>query len=180
MRRIGWIAVALPCLLAGCQVELDAPATAALDEIEGSPPTAVVAGRVASLQPDARAALEASRLPVLLPADEALLATAVVTSGPHFVAWGADGDGIHVSLHGTDHRWAVGDPPAEPPPDSVRGRRAYVTVNEGIQMASWTESGVAWALDVECDAVDRDDRCASDAYVRELAETLDVAGGGDQ
>ncbi|MEZ4337326.1 MAG: hypothetical protein R3B82_11950 [Sandaracinaceae bacterium] len=161
-------------LLAGCgRVDGAEPRTAALDEVAPGPETVVVTDRVAMLGPDARAALDESRLPVLLPADEDLLATAVVTSGPHFVAWGADGEGVHVSLHGTDYQWAIGDAPPEPPIDQVRSRRAYVSMNEGIQMASWIEDGVAWALDVECDAVERDARCASDTYVRELAESLE-------
>lgn len=172
MRSTALVAV-VAVVLAGCgRAEVAEPSSVALDEVAPATETAVAPDRLASLGPDARAAALEARLPVLLPADEELLATAVVTSGPHFVAWGADGDGVHVSLHGTDYQWVIGDAPPEPPTDSVRSRRAYVTQNEGIQMASWIEDGVAWALDVECDAVERDARCASDTYVRELAESL--------
>ena len=176
MNAIRWIAVL--CALAGCQVEAVGTSAAELGEVEPEEPAPVLLDRVASLRPASRATLEQSRLPVLLPADEDLLATAVVTTGSHFVAWGADGDGVHVSLHGTDHQWAVGEGPPEPPVDSVRGHRAYVSVNEGIHVATWTEAGVMWALDVECDAVLEDDRCADDAYVRSLAESLERVGGG--
>ena len=175
---LGWVLVLVA--LAGCSTEDPAWASADLDEVAAAPSTApVLTDRVARLDPESRATVEASRLPILLPADEALLDTAVVTSGPHFIAWGGQADGVFVSVHGTDHRWTVGreEPTEMPPADLVRGRPGLVTENEGIRIATWDEGGIAWALDVECEQVERDARCADDSYVRALAESLELHGG---
>lgn len=167
--------VVLSALAIGCHGG-DLAHVAPLEEVapgsQGSPFTGV-AGRFEALSPDAQRAIESSRLPILLPENPALLASVLVTTGPHFVAWAAQGDGVHVSLHGTDHRWRVGtEAPPAPEPDQVRGMRAVVSQNEGIQTATWDEGGVAWALDLECAQAYRDARCAEPSYVRALAETL--------
>jgi hypothetical protein len=61
--------------------------------------------------------------------------------------------------------------------DVVRGRDAWITQNEGIWSATWTEHGVSYVLEVECARPGEDARCASDAYVRALAEELVFVGG---
>lgn len=135
--------------------------------------------RLALLPAESAAVLRASRLPMLLPRDPALLAGAVVTAGPRFTALSAQGEGFSVSVAGTDARHELAEemPPPEPR-DQVRGRPATFTVNDGIRTVSWDEASVAWALDVECFDVERDARCASDDYLRELAESLALVGGG--
>lgn len=151
---------------------------APLEEVVPTRSTDVVVDRLAALPGEARRSIGASRLPILLPEDPALLASTIVTSGAHFVAWSAEGDGLHISLHGTDYRWRVGTDAAPPPgTDQVRGRLAVVSENEGIQTATWDEDGLAWALDVECEQVYDDARCTEQSYVRALAETLQGFGG---
>jgi len=151
---------------------------APLEEVVPTRSPEVVTDRLTALPAEARRAVEASRLPILLPEDPSLLASAIVTSGAHFIAWSAEGDDVHVSLQGTDFRWRVGTEPAPlPGTDQVRGRIAVVSENEGIQTATWDEDGVAWALDVECAEVYDDARCTEQSYVRALAETLQGFGG---
>jgi hypothetical protein len=60
---------------------------------------------------------------------------------------------------------------------TVRGLHGFVTVNEGIRSASWTENGVSYTLDVECHDPFGDARCTGDAFVLELADSLVYVGG---
>lgn len=60
---------------------------------------------------------------------------------------------------------------------ALRGGRGFVTVNEGIRTASFMENGAAYSVDVEC-ASPSDTKCASDAFVVNLVESLVYVGGG--
>lgn len=177
MRLIASLLV-FAALSVGCSVEAASEVSTSLDEVEADQAAPVLVDRVALLSADARDALDASPHALLLPDDPTLLASTVVMSGPHFVAWAARDDGVAIALHGTDFRWTVGnDAPPPPPTDQVRGQLAEVSQNEGIRTATWDEGGFAWALDVECEDVYHDARCADDAYVRALAERLAFVGG---
>jgi hypothetical protein len=60
---------------------------------------------------------------------------------------------------------------------AMRGTSGFTTVNERIRTATWIEAGAAHALDLEC-ADPTDARCADDALLLELVESLARAGGG--
>lgn len=135
--------------------------------------------RLALLPAASQDVLQSSRLPILLPRDPALLASAIVTAGPSFTALSAQGEGFSVSIAGTDRRHEIAEetPPPDPT-DQVRGQPATFTVNDGIRTVTWDEASVAWAVDVECFDVESDARCTSDDYLRSLAESLELVGGG--
>lgn len=172
--------ILLALSLAACGEAAPRASEGALNETSPGPTVPVLEHpRLALLPAESAAVLRASRLPMLLPSDPALLERAIVTAGPRFAALSAQGEGFSVSIAGTDARHELAEelPPPEPR-DQVRGRPATFTVNDGIRTASWDEASVAWALDVECFEVESDARCASDDYLRELAEGLALVGGG--
>ncbi|MEZ4250284.1 MAG: hypothetical protein R3B99_18785 [Polyangiales bacterium] len=55
----------------------------------------------------------------------------------------------------------------------ARGFGAWDTVNEGIRSLAWEENGAAYTLEVEC-ASPIDRRCTDEAFLRELADQLEV------
>jgi hypothetical protein len=139
------------------------------------------AASLARLSEAAREAVARSRVPVLLPKRDGLLARAVVMPSAHYTAVSIPAEdpdhGVTVSLQANRiaHRYA------EVPPalgrDVVRGHDAWITQNEGIWSASWTEHGVSYVLELECARPGDDPRCASDATLRALAEELVFIGG---
>ena len=54
----------------------------------------------------------------------------------------------------------------------VRGQPARTTVNEGIRSLSWEEAGVAYVIEVECEAPFEDARCTEADYIQDLAASL--------
>lgn len=136
--------------------------------------------RLAALPASSQEVVSRSRLPLLVPRDPALLSTAIVTAGPRWIALSASGEGFTVALHGTNQApfEIAEETPPSAPNDTVRGAPAVVSQNDGIRTATWDEAGMAWALDVECYDVEQDAHCADDAYLRSLAEQLELIGGG--
>lgn len=131
-----------------------------------------------------RRALDESTVTLLVPAEPAALATAVITSGPQWAAVSIARGDHTVTIHATSAPAprAVPAPragsrpraaePAEPAPtDRVRGVAATLSSAEGVRAATWTERGVTYSLDLAC-AVRDDPRCARDRYLRELASSL--------
>jgi hypothetical protein len=163
-------------VLLGACTEAPRGAHQALGETEQVP---VATPRVDALAPEARAAIDQSRLPILLPSDPAFLRAAIITHGPHFSALSSSHDSITLSVAATDARFENAEEMAPMQPvDQVRGQPATFAVNDMIRTVSWDEAGLAWAVDVECADPERDARCASDDYLRSIVEGLELAGGG--
>jgi hypothetical protein len=123
------------------------------------------------MRPASRAAVDATTVPLLLPDDLSLAATAVVTSGERWVAASiAQGDHT-IAIHATRDTMA---PPQAPPAhrSRLRGVPATVSANEGVRVATWMEGGVAYMIDVECTRPAEDARCTQEGFVRALAERL--------
>ncbi|XXT16883.1 hypothetical protein WME94_42300 [Sorangium sp. So ce429] len=121
-------------------------------------------------------AARTSQVPVLVPSRRELLAAPVIVAKEHWTSFWAKTETLTVSLTMTRlSRKVPGVPPVRGA-HSVRGEPAFITANEGIWTASWTENGVSYALDVEC-AAPESPACASDALVRELASELVYVGG---
>jgi hypothetical protein len=57
------------------------------------------------------------------------------------------------------------------PAGTVRGVPVFVSENEGIRTATWTEKGTAYAVDIECQAA-TDARCSSPKYILDLVSSL--------
>jgi len=124
----------------------------------------------------ARVEVDRSPLPALVVAETKLLASTVVTTGPHWYSATSRDGGLTTTLHGTRLAHQHAHIPPASGRSAVRGRPAFVTENEGIVSAAWVEGGVAYALDVECR--DRDDaRCHGEGFVVGLASRLVFVGG---
>lgn len=192
--RLRLLAGSVACCLAACGSE-PAPGTrtapletAAAEATAGptptvTPPAAAPPDAIALLAPEARAALAASPVPMLvLPADRAR-ATTVLTgersAGERWAALHFRDEALTISLHATDvSHPVVGDDEVAhlpPPPDTVRGRPARVLFNEQIRSVAWEEGPVSYALEVECARPFDDTRCTEPDFVLELADALVAA-----
>jgi hypothetical protein len=130
------------------------------------------------LPAQSRQAIERATLPVLLPRDEALLASATVTAGPAWYAVALHGDGHHVSIHGTKqmvHQPALA---ADVPPEQRRAPgETTITRTHGIVTVSFEAFGASYTIDVECDRPMDDVRCTEDAYALSIHDGLGLVGG---
>lgn len=169
----------LPWLLLACRRDAptpDAPPVTPPTVVSPATPpaTPVDARRLRDLlRPESRRELDASTVPLLLPRDERMVAVAVVTAGPRWVAASISLADLTIAIHGNAN--------LHPPPPgetlrhtgTLRGLPATVSRNELIRVATWEERGVAWSLDVECsNRPDLDARCVQEDYLRALAESL--------
>lgn len=137
---------------------------------------ALQAPSLSGLPEASREAVAQARIPVLL-LPERFAAESVVTVGPRWyaVSFHRDRD-VTVSIHATDMvHGALSDEEraALPPPEhQVRGVPARTGVNEGIRYVTFTEDGVAYALEVECWDVRSDPRCTAPYWALDLADEL--------
>lgn len=143
---------------------------------DAPPATAPAADRARALRdvmrPESREALDRAPVPLLLPNDLGVAASALVTAGPSWVAASIPRGDHTLSVHATNAAMA---PPVDNPPrhsSRLRGLPATVTANEGIRVATWEEGGVAYQLEVECARPSDDVRCTDEAFIRQLAEGL--------
>ena len=190
--RLRLLAGSVACCLAACGSE---PAPAARTAPLETAPSAVTPesssgatvppiappDAIALLAPEARAALAASPVPMLvLPADRARATT--ILTGERWAALHFRDDALTISLHATDvSHPVVGDDEVAhlpPPPDTVRGRPARVLFNEQIRSVAWEEGPVSYALEVECARPFEDTRCTEPDFVLELADALVAAPRG--
>ena len=114
-----------------------------------------------------QAAVDMTRVPILLPTDADLTAGARIYSFGDYYTITADAPGAGVSLSGTT---AVVPLPAGAPlkitPMGPEGATSQRTVDG--QLISFVRYGVLYTVEVRCDAP-TDPRCADDNYVRGLA-----------
>jgi hypothetical protein len=131
-----------------------------------------------SLSDDARAAVEAATLPVLLPRDASLLTGAVVTRGPTWYAASLHPAGHHITING--RKLAVHQPSlANDVPEDQRRQPGETTLSRthGIVDVAFEAFGASYTLNVECEAPTSDVRCTEDEYALSLVRDLGVAGG---
>ena len=114
-----------------------------------------------------QAAVDATRVPILLPIDEDLTAGARIYSFGDYYTITADAPGAGVSLSGTT---SVVPLPAGTPlkitPMGPEGATSQRTVDG--QLISFVRYGVLYTVEVRCDAP-TDPRCADDNYALGLA-----------
>jgi hypothetical protein len=114
-----------------------------------------------------QAAVDMTRVPILLPTDGDLTAGARIYSFGDYYTITADAPGVGVSLSGTT---AVVPLPAGVPlkitPMGPEGATSQRTVDG--QLISFVRYGVLYTVEVRCDAP-TDPRCVDDNYVRGLA-----------
>lgn len=172
---------AAPAQVAPAQLARPVVKTLEIAEVRWPAREAIDTASLARLSEAAREAITRSRVPVLLPKRDALLERAVVMPSAQYTAVAIPAEdrqhGVTISLQANRlaHRYA------EVPPalgrDVVRGHDAWITQNESIWSASWTEHGVSYVLELECARPGDDPRCANDAALRALAEELVFVGG---
>lgn len=109
-----------------------------------------------------------SPVPVLLPDDGAMLAAAILTSGPSWYSASITVDRHNVHLTGTRVSFEV---PAIPPGS---GTPLRVTRNEAIATLTFEAHGASYTMHVECDDPERDPRCTRDDYLLALHARLGV------
>ena len=186
-------ALALTALLCvGCQRDAEPPpgsgesagdpslrAAKSLQRIDWPDDSAIDERALAALSAESRRVVATSPVPVLVLDPSFDLASAVLLSRGAWYALSLRSPGLTIALSATHlaHEY----PEVAPARGSheVRGGRGFVTRNEGIWSVTWIERGASYKLDVEC-ASAADPRCASDAFVRDLAERLVYVGGSGQ
>lgn len=131
-----------------------------------------------ALPPQVAERVAASRVPVLLPPRAEWLAVAKLTAKPLWTSASMRHDGVTVVTTAT--RAAHPVPGVEPVSGNrkIRGAMGFVTQNERIWSATWSENNVSYAIEVECEK-EADARCADETFVMALAETLAYVGGAE-
>jgi hypothetical protein len=128
----------------------------------------------ALLRSGSRTVADRAPVPVLVP--RALAAKATVMSDGHWAAVHIGHDSLTISIQGSDLAFIHPEVPPLQANKTVRGALAWVTENEGIWSASWSEHGVAFTMEVECARPD-EPRCADDSTLLALTRDLVVVGG---
>lgn len=159
MRRRRYLPISvvlLPLLLAGCRSDSNPPTAA--ETQTPAPPQNQPTPRVTVLMPPSRQESN------------------VETDGKHYSISQKEGD-MTVSITGSlaqpnraEADIDVGALKAKPA-GTVRGVPVFISENEGIRTATWTEKGTAYAVDIECQAA-TDTRCSSPAYILDLVSSL--------
>jgi hypothetical protein len=117
------------------------------------------------------------RLPILVPDDDELLASALVTHRQDWYAAAMEtGDGVDVYIRGTRKAYEV--PGMEIPEAAREAAENYtLTRTHAIVTVSWRSFGVSYNLDVECARPTKDERCTEDEFALDIVENLGVIGG---
>lgn len=179
----------IACWLAACGTE-PAPSAgtaplqttpAATTPTAATPTATTPTAAIALLTPEARAALAAAPVPMLMLPDHRARASTFLV-GDRWASFHYRDAELTISLHATDlsHPVVADDEIAHlpPPPDTVRGRPARVLLNEQIRSVAWEQGPVSYALDVECARPFDDTRCTEPEFVLELADALIAAPWG--
>lgn len=163
------------------------PATASIKRrvtVEWPAAARMDAGARAALPEKSLQALRRAPVPVLVPGDAALLKAGVLLAEDEWYSWTAtkrfaDGAGVTIVVSATRvvHEHAH-IPPARGT-TQVRGRDAFITRNEAVPSATWSENGISYTIDIECSSPE-DARCADEALLRQLTEGLVYVGGAGE
>ncbi|TXD32940.1 hypothetical protein FRC96_16320 [Lujinxingia vulgaris] len=151
----------------------DVVATESFKTIE---PDREAADRAERLSPDRVSAevlkrAASSPVPVLLPDDDALLATLQLTTGPTWYGASMRGEDFGVVIHGTNAQHSVPGSGLKEKPDAQAGR-PVLSRTHAIVTVSFESFDVAYALDIDCQDPMNNPRCAEDAFAWELVEGL--------
>ena len=158
--------------------EKRAPSDARLEEVDWEAADEHLGISNQRLDSSAKAKAEESPVPVLLPDDDELLASAHITVGDAWYTASMSGANHSVVFAGT-HR--VHDMPGSGKKEEKDDRRPEahtLTRTHGIVSLSFESFGVAYAIDVECEEPTKDPLCLEDDYVVSLAEEAGVIRDG--
>jgi len=125
-----------------------------------------------------RAKVDAAPLPLLLPADEALVRAAHVSAGPRWGAWHVQADGVTARMHATDALVELPQLEMREVGEALAARPYVLTRTHQIVTVMFNRFGVGYAMDVECSRPMDDTSCTEDAYALDLYNKLAVAPRG--
>ena len=126
----------------------------------------------ARLSESQRQAVQSSPVPVLLPDQDELLNTALISIGDYFYAASMDEEGVSVLVTGASRVVRV---PGTPDPPSFGDHELTLSRSEGIVDLSFKAYGVYYDVSIECFDPFDDPRCAQDAYMLDVADGLLLA-----
>lgn len=119
-------------------------------------------------------------VPVLLPDDDELLASAHITVGDGWYAASMSGADHTVALRGSHRMHQMPGASGKKEGDKRRAEEHTLSRTHGIVTLSFESFGVAYAIDVECERPMENPLCVEDDYVFSLAEEAGVLTGGDR
>ena len=127
-----------------------------------------------ALNADQLRILRRAELPVLLPAEVAVLNAGLATAERDWYSLSSSYDGLTVVVQGD--RLATIDPEMIPAGwVAPTWQSPLVTRNEGIAEATFLAFGASYLVAVECAEPDRDIRCTEDAFVVQAIASLRLA-----
>ncbi len=122
-------------------------------------------------------------LPVLLPAEPALIRSVRVFIQPNSYSATSDIGRANVTIYGTHvfRKRAADDPiaraaAAAPREALANGLQVRVTTEESGITLTFARWGAAYLISVECEDINKDARCADAAFIKALAEKMAIAG----
>lgn len=125
-----------------------------------------------------RAKLDDITVPVLVPDDGRLLATALITHHQNWYAAAMELPGADIYVRGTRNAFEV--PAMEIPAAAAAAKDNYLLTRiHQVVTVSWRSFNVSYSLDVECAKPMTDTRCTEDEFALELAERLGVVNPHD-
>ena len=130
----------------------------------------------ALLNDEAARAGQDAPLPVLLPVDPDLLASAVITVGESWYTASMRTSELTVLFKGSAAGREVPGLGTNKEGDQPSSDDHVLTRTHGIVTLTFQEFGAAYSIDVECARPMEDSRCTADDYIIELAETAGVLG----
>jgi hypothetical protein len=116
-----------------------------------------------------------SPVPVLVPdtrVDEAKL----MVEAEYYAFSGKLPNGVSLAIQGVRKAYRYDNVTPVKGDKKLRGTDGFVSINEGIRQATWSENGAAYSVDVEC-ADHEDERCAKEDFVIDLTNHLAYVGG---
>lgn len=137
---------------------------------------AAVDARASSLVGDENVKLASrSPVPVLVP-DTRLDAPLLIVETEYYAFSGKLEGGVTVAIQGNRKAYRYDHIAPVKGDRTLRGTQGFVTMNEGIRVATWTENGAAYTVDLEC-ADGRDERCVKEDFVVAFTNRLVYVGG---
>jgi hypothetical protein len=122
-------------------------------------------------------------LPLLLPAEPALIRSVRLFIEPNSYSATSDIGRANVTIYGTHvfRNRAPGDPIARAAAAAPRqtlgnGLQVRVTTEESGITLTFARWGAAYLISVECEDINKDARCANAAFIKALAEKMAIAG----
>ncbi len=130
---------------------------------------------LARLEVETQSGLAAAPAPVLLPTRSDWAERGQLHTGPKWWAFESHASDMHLNISASAQARLYEGVRGAEGPERVRGQAAFVTRNEGIWSISWLEHGVAYAIELECEATQP--ACEDERELRALAESLRFVGG---